>query len=101
MAWGTPTKPGGVHVEEGFTALASVRGSSGLWGVLVAAGGATFQVPSPAAGLEPRVNQWGPCRNCGRAWGTGPPTFPHHPESYFKKLHVSSGGTSRSQLCRP
>lgn len=50
---GDPTRPGGVRVEEGFTALASVGGSPGLWGVLAAAIRATFQVPSPAAGLEP------------------------------------------------
>lgn len=51
---GDPTRPGGVCAEEGFTALASMGGGSpGLWGVSAAASRATFQVLSPAAGLEP------------------------------------------------
>lgn len=81
---GDPTRPGGVRAEEGFTALASMGGGL-TWPLGGFGGSQQSHLPGPLPCCWPRAlsQSRGPCRNCGRVWGMGPPTFPHHPESYF------------------
>lgn len=85
----------------------------GLGGGLIWALGGSWPQPVEPPSRSPRlllawgrVSQGGPCRNWGRARGTAPNTFPHHPESYFSSTsaqdalpEASCAGLEESGRC--